>query len=158
SALRYEQEELSKGAQVKVTQRDISAAWTTLKMHEIRASIGGVVKVMYKNRGDAVKSLEAVLQIQDPGVLRVEGLVDVQDAVPLPQRLAQARRLAEQAKGEPLKAAALRAQARKLLEVQVEASRPEPPLAVLKGHLHEVTSVAVGTWRGPKGKEAPRPV
>ena len=40
----------------------------------------GVVKAVYKNKGEAVKNLEPVVQLQSPEVLRVEGQVEVQDA------------------------------------------------------------------------------
>ena len=44
----------------------------------------------------------------------------------------------------------LRAQADDLVAVEIEASRPQPPLAVLRGHLQEVTCVAVS--RGPNSR------
>ncbi len=93
----------------------MNAALTTLRMHEIKAKISGVVKVIYKNRGDAVKDLEPVLQIQNSDLLRVEGLVEVQETTNL-QR------------GDP---------------VSVEPSQPERPRLVLRGHTAEVNCVAV---------------
>src|SRR5262249_13001572 len=77
----YAFEEKPKGATVTEAQRALNAALTDLRMHEIRAAIDGVVKVIYKNhQGEAVKPYESVLQIQDPSRLRVEGLLDVQEA------------------------------------------------------------------------------
>src|SRR5262249_5205281 len=103
-------------------QRELSASMTDLKMHEIRAAIDGTIKVIYKNsQGDAVKPLEAIMQIQNPGRLRVEGLLDVQEAFKLKE-------------GMP---------------VIVEASRPEPPRLILSGHLRPVTCVAVSKGKRP---------
>ncbi len=181
---RYEEEETAKHSLVRQTQRELSQALTTLRLHEIRASIDGVVKFTYKNKGDAVKSLEAVVQIQSPSLLRVEGLVEVQDAKHIKRRLdllaessrelipAQreliliqrelegAKRAANQGRiSEALRKQAIAegkvAAAKKKMDranaglvVTVEASRPEPPLAVLRGHLLDVTCVAVS--KGPQ--------
>lgn len=153
---RYRNEEVAKRAAVVQSQRELSAAWTTLDMYLIRASIPGQIRTIYKQSGEAVKALEPVLQIVNTEQLRVEAQVDVQDALPLRSRLREAWRLREEANRltrlsrseDPLPAAvALRQQAARLLGVEVEASRPEPPLAVLSGHLQEVTAVAVS--RGP---------
>jgi WD40 repeat protein len=158
---RYIQEELAKEAAVVQAQRELSGTLTQLRMHEIKAAIPGVIKLVYKYTGDAVKSLDQILQLQDPDLLRVEGTVEVQDARKLKKRLEEGRRLIEAAKlrwydasrrrdRAGLAAAEnLRAQAWKKLEVIVEASRPEPPLAILKGHLHEVTAVAVSKGAKP---------
>jgi WD40 repeat protein len=115
SVVRYTEEEKAKAAAIRQADREVNAAITTLKMHEIHATISGKIKMIYKHDGEAVKNLEAVLQIQDPRHLRVEGLVEVQEAAKV-----------------PLGAEAI-----------VEATRPEPPRAVLRGHLLEVTCVAV---------------
>jgi WD40 repeat protein len=124
---RYIEESLAKGSAVVEAKMAVDEAIKVLAMHEIRSSIPGIVREVYRHRGESVKNLESVLQLQNPDLLRVEGLVEVQDA----KRL---RALVARGKGT--------------VEVIVEASRPEPPLAVLKGHLHRVTGVAVS-----KGKE-----
>jgi len=128
---RYIEEAIAKGAQIAVAQRELNAALTTLNMHEIRSSIPGLVKVLYKSRGDAVKNLDAVLQLQNPKLLIVEGLVEVQDAKRLTKELEQAR------------------SQHKPVEVTVEATQPEPPFAQLNGHLHEVNCVAVSKGPNP---------
>src|SRR5262249_6498596 len=112
----YAFEEKTKGATVTEAQRALNASLTDLRMHEIRAAIDGVVKVIYKNhQGEAIKPLEPVLQIQNPERLRVEGLLDIQQA----QKL------------------------KKGMRVYVEASRPEHPSRILSGHLGAVNCVAV---------------
>src|SRR6185437_4151509 len=89
---RYTQESVSKEELIHKAQRELSAALTTLKMHEIRSSINGVVKVLYKSRGDAVKNLDAVAQVQNPDLLVTEGLAEVQDAKRLRADLDEARK------------------------------------------------------------------
>jgi WD40 repeat protein len=112
---RYIDEESGKAALVVQSQRELNAAVTTLKMHEIRSSIPGVIKTIYRNRGEAIKNLEPLLQVQNRDRLRVEGLVEVQDA----------RTISRNTK------------------VIVEPSQPEQPKLVLRGHLQEVTSIGV---------------
>src|SRR5262249_11413866 len=52
----YAFEEKTKGATVTEAQRALNASLTDLRMHEIRAAIDGVVKVIYKNhQGEAIK-------------------------------------------------------------------------------------------------------
>jgi WD40 repeat protein len=120
--VRYAQEEKQKEKKVIVAQRELSDAMTEMKQHEIRASIDGTIKVIYKNtQGDAVKPLEAIMQIQNTDRLRVEGLLDVQEAWKLQDGMA----------------------------VSVEASRPEAPRLIISGHLASVTCVAVSKGKRP---------
>jgi WD40 repeat protein len=128
---RYKQEEVAKTAAVWKAQREVNAAHTTLKLHEIRAVIPGTVKTLYKNRGDAIKNLEAVMQLQNPNLLQVEGKVEAQDAKALRTMLKEAK------------------DAHKSIEVQVDASQMEAPKAVLQGHLADVTAVAVSNGSPP---------
>jgi WD40 repeat protein len=115
-------EEKAKAAEVTRAQRELNAALTDLRMHEIRAAIDGSIKVIYKNsQGEAVKPMEPVLQIQNPGRLRVEGLLEVQEALKLKPGM----------------------------KVFVEASRPEPPRLVISGHLNTVNCVAVSKGKRP---------
>jgi WD40 repeat protein len=127
---RYRQEEVAKTAAVWQSQREVNQALTALKMHEIRAAIPGTVKTLYKGRGDAVKALESVMQIQNPNVLHVEGKVEAQEAK-------QLRKMLHDAKAE-----------RRAISVMVDASQMEAPKQVLKGHLYEITGVAVS--KGPQ--------
>jgi WD40 repeat protein len=128
---RYAQEEIAKTAAVWQAQREVHQALTALKMHEIRAAIPGTVKTLYKGRGDAVKALEAVLQIQSPDVVHVEGKVEAQEANRLRAMLREARA------------------ARRTVPVLVDASQMEAPKQALKGHLYEIKGVAVSNGAQP---------
>jgi hypothetical protein len=158
---RYREEKASKQAAVRQAQRELSGALTTLNLHMVRASIDGVIKAVYKQHGESVKNLEPVLQIQNPARLRVEAQLDVQDALPLRDRLERARKLRDQAdalraeamaqkRPEPAVVRKLEQEADELVKVQVEASRVSPPLAALPGHLQEVTCVAVTSETLPR--------
>jgi WD40 repeat protein len=128
---RYKQEEIAKTAAVWQAQREINQALTALKMHEIRAAIPGTVKTLYKGRGDAIKGLESVMQIQNPDILHVEGKVEAQEAKQLRDMLRQAKA------------------AHKTIPVTVDASQMEAPKQVLKGHLHAINGVAVSGGAQP---------
>ena len=121
---RYIQEQEVKDSARNVASEELSASLTLLKQHEIRASIPGLVKVIYRHQGESVKNLDPVVQIQNPLKLRVEGLADVQDA----QSLATGDR------------------------VIVEPTRPVRPVVVLGGHQSEVNCVAVSR-AGADGKK-----
>jgi multidrug resistance efflux pump len=62
---RYRQEEIAKTAAVWQAQREVNQALATLKMHEIRSPVAGVIRRIYRRAGEAVKSLEPVLQIEE---------------------------------------------------------------------------------------------
>jgi WD40 repeat protein len=118
----YHQERVKK-EEIGYAQRELNDSLTKLKMHEVRAAIDGVVQVIYKNhQGEAVKPLEAVLRIENPARLRVEGRLEQQEAEKLQI-------------GMP---------------VTIEASRPEAPRLVISGHLGAVNGVAVS--KGTKDK------
>jgi WD40 repeat protein len=119
---KYAHEEKVKEAQVSKSQRELSAALTTLKMHEIRAVISGTIRAISKNsEGEAIKAGEQVLQIQNSDRLRVEGLLEVQEALKLHEGM----------------------------DAVVEASRPEHPRLVLGGNLGAVNCVAVSKGKQP---------
>ena len=70
---KYRQEEVSKKAAVVKAQEELSGAWTTLDLHVIRASIPGRIRSLYKQPGEAVKALDAVLQSKlRPYLLKLE--------------------------------------------------------------------------------------
>jgi WD40 repeat protein/biotin carboxyl carrier protein len=163
TAEKYREESNVKVAAVKSAQSELSASYTALRQHIVRSSIEGTIRQTYKHPGEAVKNLEPVLQIQNPKKVRVDAQVDVQDALVLRNRLdeaarhrAEASRLwaAELQKNpratEPPQAQALRSLADKLTRLEVEASRQEPPVAVLSGHGREVTCVAVTNEKMPR--------
>jgi WD40 repeat protein len=116
---RYGQEVLTRAEAVKVAKAGLLQTNTLLKRHEIRCSVGGVLRDTYRHSGDAVYRLDSVFQVQNTESLRVEGWVDVQHLPGL----------------------------RKGLQATVEPTWPVRPLRVLRGHLQEVTAVAVS--RGP---------
>ncbi len=125
NAERYAYEEKAKDAARTVAVEELSASLDILKLHEVRATIPGVIKTIYKHPGESVKNLDPILQIQNPLKLRAEALAAVQDAQGLWV-------------GEP---------------AIVQPSRPMPPLARLSGHQAEVTCVAVSARPGPTGKK-----
>jgi len=89
---------------------------TILTMHEIRSKISGVIKTIYRKKGESVKKYEAVFQVLNLQKLRAEGLLDCQF----------------------VRRAAVGWQA------TVEPSEPVPPDKTLGGHFHEITGVATG--------------
>ncbi len=122
TAKKYHEEEISKRSAVIKAQQELIQAQTIVAKHEIHATISGIIKVIYKNRGDAVKTLEPVMQIQSRDPLRVDGLIDVQYASSIkPQETV----------------------------VVVEPTQRIQPKLVLEGHLGEVTCVAVGRGAEP---------
>jgi WD40 repeat protein/biotin carboxyl carrier protein len=118
---RYTEEEIAKNEAVLVAQRELNATLTTLNMHEIKSLVTGEIRVIYKNRGDAVKNLEPVLEVQNLQELRVEGLMEEQETHDL----------------------------RKGQTVWIEPTRPVSPLRIISGHLGEVTCVAVARGKEP---------
>ena len=120
---RYGQEEVAKKAGITQAQRELSGAQTVLSMHEIRPAVGGRIKEIYRKTGEAVKNLEPVLQIQDTDRLRVEGLIEIQNSRGI----------------------------REGMKVIVEPTRPVTPILQLRGHLQDITCVAVGMVGGSNG-------
>ncbi len=115
-------EEDVKKAELVEAQRTLNAGLTDLRMHAIHSAIDGVVKAIHKNhQGDAVKPYEAILRIENPSRLRVEGRLEVQEALKLKEGMTAI----------------------------VEASRPESPRLVLTGHLNTVNCVAVSKGKRP---------
>ncbi|MFQ3650789.1 MAG: hypothetical protein SNJ75_10680 [Gemmataceae bacterium] len=156
TAEKYREEANVKIAAIKSAQSELAAVYTALRQHIVRSSIEGIIRQTFKQPGEAVKNLEPVLQVQNPNKVRVDAQVEVQDALVLRSRLNEAIRhrteasrlwAAELQKNprapEPAKAQALRSLADKLTRLEVEASRQEPPVAVLTGHAREVTCVVV---------------
>ena len=119
---KFQADENVKKQEIGTARCTLNDALTKLRQHEIRAAINGVIKVIYKNhQGDAVKPFEAILQIQNPARLRVEGRLEQQEAEKLKEGMT----------------------------ANVEASRPESPKLVLTGHLGPVNCVAVSKGKRP---------
>ncbi len=59
------EEEKSKDAARKAATEEVAAAVAALRACEIRSPVRGVVKAIVKSRGEPVKSMEAVVQIQE---------------------------------------------------------------------------------------------
>jgi WD40 repeat protein len=112
---RYQYEAISKDQAINVATAELRQAATTLEMHLLRSRIPGVIKNVYKNKGDAVKNLDSVLQVFNPKKLRIEGLVEMQYVGLLNEGT----------------------------EVVVEPARFMRHEKLIRGHLHEITSVAV---------------
>jgi WD40 repeat protein/biotin carboxyl carrier protein len=122
TARRYFEEEVAKRSAVVKAQQELIQAQTIVTKHEIRSTISGVIKILYKNRGDAVKSLDPIMQLQSRDPLRLEALLDVQET----SRIKAGK-----------------------TPVIVEPSQPIAPKLVLEGHLGEVTCVAVSRGKEP---------
>ncbi|MFN4258700.1 MAG: efflux RND transporter periplasmic adaptor subunit [Gemmataceae bacterium] len=118
--IRYIYEAIAKQQAIKLSESELRQSQTVLKEHEIRSKIDGIIKMIYRRPGEAVKAMEPVFHIVNCDRLRLEGQVELQYLHRL--RL-----------GMP---------------VQVEASQYESPLLELGGHMGEITSVAVSN--GPE--------
>jgi WD40 repeat protein len=114
------EDEKVKGAAIQSVQAKLNKAATTLQMHEIHAPISGVIKKIIKNAGEAVKPLDPIMLIQNPERLKVDGLLELQEALKLDEGM----------------------------EVEIQAGRPQSP-RVLPGHRNVVTCVAVSK-KSPK--------
>lgn len=112
---RYESEVISKDKGIELAKLEKQQADVVLEMHRISSAIDGEVKTIFKKRGESVKALETVFQIQNIDRLRVEGLVDVQY---LPR-------------------------IKHGMKVAIEPLLPISQVAEFKGHLQEITGVAV---------------
>ena len=116
---RYVYEATSKVEAVGLAELELSQAETVLAMHQIRSSIPGMIKNVYKRRGEAVRNLEPVFQLHNFSRLRAEGLLEVEY---LPRL-------------------------RTGMTAVVEPVCPEDRQQTLLGNLHEITSVAVAKSR-----------
>lgn len=112
---RYRQEAISKEAAIAVARSEQKQSEIVNDMHKIKSTCAGVVRVIYKNPGEAIKALEPIVQINNINLLRVEGQLDAQF-------------LRRVHKGMP---------------VTLEPSYTEGPQKTLIGHLQEITCVAV---------------
>lgn len=61
---RFREEEIAKRAALRIADRELNIALTQLRMHEIRSPVAGVIRKIYKQRGEAIKKLESVFQIE----------------------------------------------------------------------------------------------
>jgi WD40 repeat protein len=112
---------ISKTEAVTTAQAEAKSSATVLQMHEIRSSISGKIKTIYKSIGESVKKLEPVFLIRQVDPIRVEGWVDNQYA----------------------------SQLRKGMKVRIQPSLLQAPVQTLIGHLQDITAVAVrkdGQW------------
>ena len=64
TAARYTEEVASKKEELKIAVLQRKSAATIVQMHEIRSPVTGVVRKIHKQRGEAVKALEPVFQIE----------------------------------------------------------------------------------------------
>lgn len=61
---KYYYEEVSKREQVTLASAEVKRAQRIVGMHEIRNSVNGVIRKIYKHPGEAVKQLEPLFQIE----------------------------------------------------------------------------------------------
>ena len=112
---RYISEVTAKEKAVDVARLEKDQSDVMVDQHRITSPIHGQVKSIFRRRGEAVKGLETVFQIQNLEVLRIEGQVDIQ----------------------------YRSRLRPGMKVYVEPSLPISSVAYFPGHLQEITAVAV---------------
>ncbi len=112
---KYYNDVFSKREGITVAKKEENQAETLVELHEIRSPIAGVIKTIYKHRGESVKNLEPVLQVYDLSRLRAEGLIELQYLGRL----------------------------RKGMKATVEPTLIDPPVTTYIGHLQDVTAVAV---------------
>jgi WD40 repeat protein len=112
---RYRYETIQKTEAIKVAAREMRQTETVLDQHLVRSKINGEVKSILRQRGEAVRNLDPVLVVEDHGVLRLQGRVDLQFR----------RHLLPGA------------------IVNVEPSQAVAPEQILEGHMGEITGVAV---------------
>lgn len=110
---------VSKEQGVALAESERHQAETVVALHQVRSSIPGIIKTVYRRAGESIKNLEPVVQVWSLDRIRVEGQVDVQY---LPRL-------------------------RPGMEGVLEPTYSESPRQTLVGHLQEVTSVAVSKDR-----------
>jgi WD40 repeat protein len=117
--IRYVEEAVSKKEAISLAEEELNQAKIVLDMHQLRniaKTTPGVVQTIYRKEGWSVKNLEPVLQICKIDRLRVEVMVERQNAVAL----------------------------RKGMTAVIEPARPARPEQLLTDHRQEITSIAVG--------------
>jgi WD40 repeat protein len=112
---RYVEEAVSKGQAIKVAEQELIQAKKTVTMYEIRSKVSGIVKSINKHRGEAIKSLEPLLQVQNYVRLRVDATLDEQYA----NRLSSG------------------------MDVLIEPIFRESPRQTFTGHRGDITGIAV---------------
>jgi WD40 repeat protein len=114
---RYYQEEISKREEIKLAEVEVQQAEIVYSQHEIRNKMtgAGVIKAIFKQRGDAVKANETIMELLDIENLRAEGLVEVQ----------------------------YHSRLKRGMRVTLEPSQPEAPTRVVRTHRGDVTAVAI---------------
>jgi WD40 repeat protein len=112
---KYRQEEVAKKEAINSAKAEMEQAQVVLQLHDIRSKIGGRIKTIYKQPGEAVKAQDGVFQVYNFDRLRVEGVVPTQ----------------------------FRHSLRKGMKVVVEPTQPEGPEQTLRGHRQDITGVAV---------------
>jgi len=64
TAARYAEEAAAKKEEVKIAILQHKIAGTVVRMHEIRSPVAGVIRAIYKQRGEAIKALEPIMLIE----------------------------------------------------------------------------------------------
>jgi WD40 repeat protein len=116
---------------VKVSLVELDQALADVAYHEVRSKLPykrALVKLIQKQRGNAVREGETVMQLQNLDRLLAEGMLEVQYLQPL------------QTRGRTITAT-------------IEPTQVERRLRVLRGHRGDVTSLAVSQFVGEKATE-----
>jgi WD40 repeat protein len=74
----------AKGQLLK-SEQEFNKARVVLEEHEVRSTIGGMVKRFYRKPGESIKELEPVAEVWNTDKVRVEGLLDPQNVYILNQ-------------------------------------------------------------------------
>jgi WD40 repeat protein/biotin carboxyl carrier protein len=118
---RYVYEVRSKSEAILKAEAETKQAEIVLELHQIRSTIGGEIRTVYKSAGESVKASEAVFLLHNCDRLQVEGLMDSSNLMRLRNRN---------------------------FKIVVEPTLSESPDKNFDArHRQEVTSVAVG--KGP---------
>lgn len=116
--IKFYEDSVTKGEAVRLSMIEEDQAEIQLRLHDVRNKIPAqrsFIKTIYRNRGEALREQEPVLQLYSLERLRAEALVEVQDL----------------------------ARIRPGIRVTIEPTQEEGPLRVLPGHRGEITGVAV---------------
>lgn len=76
---RYMFEAMGKDEGIKKARAERQQSQTVLEMHQVRSTVGGQIRSIYKSPGESVKASEPVFLIHNCDRLQIDGLIDVAD-------------------------------------------------------------------------------
>lgn len=118
---RYLQEAISKKEAIDSAKAELEQANTILELHELRAKISGQIKAIHKKKGEAVKNLETVFEIENFDRIRLVGKVE----------------------------ARYRSRLERGMAVVIEPRVPQAPLLTKQGHIKDITGLAISSGDRP---------